>query len=211
VTAPGSDGFERELKIAVADLHAVRARLSAVGAELVQPESFERNRVFDRAQGDSLLAAGRLLRLREDASGARLTYKGPARFAQGVKIREEREVVIDDAETAVALLAGLGFEEARRYEKRRETWRLGGDPPEQGEAALVSLDRTPIGDFVEIEVGGDEGSAMAVAGRLCLDPAAAEPRSYLALYDDWRARHPGAPRHMVFEHAGDAGRRGPGG
>ncbi|HVS15415.1 MAG TPA: class IV adenylate cyclase [Thermoanaerobaculia bacterium] len=196
------DGFEREIKIPVADLGAVRRRLRRIGAELAQRESLERNRVFDRAAGgESLLAGGRLLRLREDGSGARLTYKGPARFAQGVKIREERELAIDDAEIAVALLSGLGFEVARRYEKRRETWTLAAEPG----ASLVTLDRTPIGDFVEVEVAGEAGSAVRLALRLGLDPATAEPRSYLALYDDWRGRHPGAPRDMVFPVAPDPG------
>jgi predicted adenylyl cyclase CyaB len=208
-----ASGLEREIKIAVAELAAVRERLAAAGAVLEAPRALERNRVYERADGsDPLLSSGRLLRLREDGAGARLTYKGPARHQEGVKIREEREIAIDSASAAAALLAGLGFVVSRRYEKRRETWRLGD--------VLVALDETPVGCFVELEEAGagcvtappaelgPAASAGAVADgariattarRLGLDPASAEPRSYLALWEAWRAEHPAAPADMVFD------------
>ncbi|HVS63222.1 MAG TPA: class IV adenylate cyclase [Thermoanaerobaculia bacterium] len=195
-------GVEREIKVPVAELAAVRDRLVAVGAVLEAPHALERNRVYERADGsDPLLSSGRLLRLREDGAGARLTYKGVARFEAGQKIREEREIEVDSARAAAAILEGLGFVVVRRYEKRRETWRLGD--------VLVALDETPIGCFVELEAAGDRpdraGSGEAgaeietAARRLGLDPSRAEPRSYLALYEAWRARHPEAPPDMAFD------------
>ena len=195
-------GVEREIKIPVAELAAVRERLVAVGAMLEAPRALERNRVYERADGsDPLLSSGRLLRLREDGAGARLTYKGVARLEAGLKIRGEREIEVDSAGAAAAFLEGLGFVVVRRYEKRRETWRLGG--------VLVALDETPIGCFVELEATGDRpdraGSREAgaeietAARRLGLDPARAEPRSYLALYEAWRTQHPEAPPDMAFD------------
>ena len=53
---------------------------------------------------------------------------------------------------------------------------------------------TPIGDFVEFE--GDK--AEAVAKRCGFDPATAVRKSYLMLYEDYVAEHPGAPPDMVF-------------
>lgn len=197
MNAGSASGVEREIKIPVADLAAVRSRLIELGARLAAARALERNRVYERRDGsDPLLASGRLLRLREDGAGARLTYKGAARFERGTKIREEREVAVDSATTAAQILEGVGFVAVRRYEKRRETWRI--------ECALVTLDETPIGHFVEIEETGEvveqapgDGIA-AVARRLGLDPTAADPRSYLAIYQAWRAEHPGAPEDMVF-------------
>ena len=83
------------------------------------------------------------MRLRRAAGRAILTYKGPARFAGGVKMREERETAVSDPDEMEAILAALGFERRFRYEKRREEWTL--------EGCAVALDETPIGNFVEVE------------------------------------------------------------
>ncbi len=79
----------------------------------------------------------------ERPANRRLTFKGPARFEQGIKTREERETSVGSAEEAEAILLRLGFVRRFRYEKRREEWRLFG--------CAVALDETPIGNFVEIE------------------------------------------------------------
>ena len=80
----------------------------------------------------------------------------------------------------------LGYRVVRRYEKVREEWQLG--------AIVVALDHTPIGDFVELE--GDD--APGAAARLGFDVRAAERRSYLRLYEDWRRDHPELPADMMF-------------
>ncbi len=58
----------------------------------------------------------------------------------------------------------------------------------------MALDHTPIGDFVEFE--GDD--AVQAAARMGFDPATAERRSYLRLYEDWRRDHPELPADMMF-------------
>lgn len=180
---------ERELKFALgAPLDEARERLQELGAEMVADASLERNWVFDRR--DELFASGRLLRLRVDAGGARLTYKGPPRFEEGLKVRDELETEVGDAETLRSLLARLGYHVVQRYEKLRESWRLDG--------TLVALDHTPLGDFVEFE----NGDAVAVAERCGFDPRLAERRSYLRLWEDHRREDPRAPRDMVFEGSG---------
>lgn len=179
------DSVERELKFAAADLDGLRKRLEEMGAERLEASGLERNWIFDR--GGELAGAGSVLRLRQDSAGARVTFKGPAAFEGGVKLRREIEIEVDDLERARELLAALGYERVREYQKRRERWRLGG--------VEVALDHTPIGDFAELE--GE--AAEAVAKRCGLDPAAAERRTYLQLYDDYLADHPGAPPDMVFE------------
>jgi predicted adenylyl cyclase CyaB len=181
--------LEREIKVPVGDLEAMRQRLAGLGAAMAHPAGLERNWVLDRGE---LLESGRLLRLREDRRGARLTYKGPARYegdAGAVKVREEREVAVEDGAGMLALLLALGYRVVNRYEKRREEWRLGG--------AVIALDDTPLGPFVEVEGEAPEEVARALG----LDPTRAARASYVALWDEHRRTHPEASRDMVFDDA----------
>lgn len=175
---------ERELKFQCDDLSGLRERLIEAEAERVSASTKETNWVLDRES--DLVGRGELLRVRSQRAGARLTFKGPARFEDGTKIRSEREVGVDDHESVLAILGALGFEVSRRYEKFRETWRLG--------SVLVCLDHTPIGDFVEFE------GAMAdqIAKRFRFLPAEAERANYLELYEAYRQDHPETPEDMVF-------------
>ncbi len=177
--------IERELKLRLEDRASLRARLEELGGERAHHETLEDNLVWDRA--GELVDRGCLLRLRTDGQGSHLTYKGPATFEEGVKAREELETGVADADALAAVLRALGYEVTRRYQKYRETWRLGG--------CLVALDRTPMGDFVEFE--GSE--AVAVARRCGLDPEAALADHYLALWQAFRRRRPQASRDMIFD------------
>lgn len=187
---------EREVKIPVTDLDAVRERLLAAGADLHRPASLERNLVFDRvdqAVDQTLRSRGELLRLRTDRAGSRLTFKSAPRFDGGVKERLEHEVAVDDPEAARLLLQSLGFAVAARYEKVRETWRLLG--------CEVALDRTPMGGFVEVEeLAGDvpPDRIEQVCRRCGLDAGRAVPEDYLALYRTYRESRRDLPRDMVF-------------
>jgi adenylate cyclase class 2 len=176
--------LERELKFACAELNSLRERLLDAEAERRSASALEDNLVFDR--NDELRAAGTLLRLRRDAHGARLTFKGAASFDGGVKVREERETALDDGDEMERILERLGFSVEHRYQKYREEWQLGG--------VIVCLDRTPIGTYVEFEGDG----AGKLARRFGFDVAAAERRTYLEIYEDHRRSDPSAPRDMVF-------------
>lgn len=175
---------ERELKFRCSDLNELRDRLQEADAERLCAAALEDNLVWDRA--GELAASGRLLRLRVDGHGARLTYKGPPAYEDGVKIREEIETAVEEPFELQAILENLGFQKSQRYQKHREEWRFGG--------VVVCLDRTPIGDFVEFE-----GHAAAkLARRFGFDPETAESRSYLEIYRDHRRQDPTAPEEMVF-------------
>ena len=175
---------ERELKFPCSDLNSLREHLQTAEAEKVSASSLEDNLIFDR--NGELASAGCLLRLRFDDRGACLTYKGPATYEEGVKIREEIETEVDKPMELRAILENLGYAKVQRYQKYREEWRLGG--------VIVCLDRTPVGDFVEFE--GD--AAAKLAKRFGLDPQTAERRSYLKIYQDHRELEPTAPEEMVF-------------
>lgn len=175
---------ERELKFADIDHGKVRERLMALEAECQGSSALEDNWIFDR--DGQVMGNGGLLRLRLDRRGARLTFKGPATFEGKIKIRTEHETGVENIDAIRAILESLGFGVVRRYQKYREEWHLG--------SIVICLDHTPIGDFVELEgVGCDK-----VAVRCGLDPAMAERRNYLRLYEDYLRDHSDAPPDMIF-------------
>jgi predicted adenylyl cyclase CyaB len=179
-----TETVERELKFPCDNLEGMRERLLAFEAERLAAGGVEENVVYDRK--GRLLEKREILRLRRDRSGWSLTFKGAPVFEDGVKIRTERESKVENGDEVHAILLGLGYEVVKRYEKKREEWRLGG--------VTVALDHTPIGDFVEFEGGG----AAAVARRCEFDVEQAETRTYLELYEDYRRQNPEAPPDMVF-------------
>jgi adenylate cyclase class 2 len=187
---------EIEVKIPAPDLGAVRDRLREAGGTLRAPRHDETNDLYDDA-ARKLSGSGRTVRLRRAGGRAILTYKGTARFQDGVKIREEREVEVSDAGEAEAILAGLGLERRFRYEKRREEWDAGG--------CVVALDETPIGNFVEVE-GSPLGIRRLIV-QLGLDPSEAIPYSYAELYLRRRKEEPELPPDMVWERAAGDGSR----
>ena len=160
----------------------------------------ESNWVFDRrdaAPSERLRTRRELLRLRTDGGGSRLTFKSAPEIRGGVKERAEHEFAVDDPAAARLFLESLGFEVTARYEKVRERWLLLG--------CEVALDRTPIGDFVEVEQVDPDlpaGGIERVCRRCGIDPEQADLRDYLAIYRDHRARHEGLPRDMVFGKRG---------
>ena len=193
-------GREREIKVAVADLDRLRERVRAAGGKLERAASMESNWVFDRGDApvaERLRTRRELLRLRTDGGGCRLTFKSAPEMRGGIKERAEHEFAVDDPAAARLFLESLGFEVTARYEKVRECWLLLG--------CEVALDRTPIGDFVEVEQidpGLPADGIERVCRRCGIDPERADRRDYLAIYRDHRSRHEGLPRDMVFERRG---------
>ena len=183
-----SGGSEVEIKLPASDLDGLRVRLGEGGARLLAERHFESNDLYDDTDG-SVAARGCVLRLRRTPAGATLTFKGPARFAGGVKTREERETAVSDPESLDRILNGLGYRPRFRYEKHREEWTL--------DRCVVALDETPIGGFVEIE--GEPTAIRGVRPRLELDPADALPYSYADLYARRKREDPSLPADMLLE------------
>jgi predicted adenylyl cyclase CyaB len=154
-----------------ADHERLRGELAALGATS-SPVEHEDNRLFNDPTG-TLLSTGGVLRLRVLDGGprAKLTYKGPARFAGVVKSRQEIELAIDDGPTMQALLEALGYTVTLVYPKEREAWHLG--------AVEVALDTLAFGHFCEVE--GPADAITALAHRLGLRDDQVEPRGYPTL------------------------------
>ena len=145
---------EIEVKFFVQSLGAVEKRLQSNGAKRVQARTHEYNLRFDTSD-QAMRKKLHLLRLRQDKR-ATLTFKGPSDSTQGVLSRVEIEVEVSDFETTRQLLEALGYQVAFIYEKYRATYEL--------KEVLVTLDETPLGDFVEIE--GPNAEALQTTAQL---------------------------------------------
>jgi adenylate cyclase class 2 len=109
--------------------------------------------------------------VRDDAGRAFLTFKGSV-VPGPLKVRDEIETGADSAERLLAILGALGYEPVFRYEKYREELTVPG--------AILAVDETPIGTFVEIE--GDADAIHDIARRLGYSPDDYVTASYRALY-----------------------------
>ena len=189
--------LEVERKFLDVKLDTLRRRLVAEGARSLGMH-FESNTVFE-AQDGSLMASGRLLRLRSQEWATRfrhvLTLKLPVEIPAGAgqyKVRDEREVEVADASAMQLILEGLGYSAVARYEKVREPWRLDG--------VEVELDVLPFMEAVELE--GEPGAIEAAQRRLGLDKMAMSTKNYHELHQEWLQRNNlPARRSFVFSEA----------
>jgi adenylate cyclase class 2 len=164
--------IETEIKLFVPDRQAALSQIETAGAVLVSPRVYEHNLRYENAVGN-LTSHGIVLRLRQDTR-ARLTYKEPLPIQShdGVMMRAEVEVTVDDFEKMDVILKRLGFHPYIVYEKYRTTYHL-------GETEVV-LDEMPYGDFIEIE-----GPAPAIESALAALGWQDTPRflgSYMELF-----------------------------
>jgi adenylate cyclase, class 2 len=188
--------IEIEAKMAVPDLEAVRAALRARGAERVGRT--DETNVFLDTKGRSLLAADEGLRLRtnRDAETGRethvITHKGPQQ-AGAFKSREETELEVPDAAAAFRLLEKLGLRRTLSFEKRRESWKLGG--------CKVELDEVPyLGSYVEVE-GPAEAEVAKVRESLGLADRPAIKTSYIAMLMAYLKERGQSPSEVTFAQA----------
>lgn len=198
--------LEMEIKFPEADLAALRTALQALGATGGVPY-LECNRVYD-TPGRDLRAANTLLRLRTKTGpnlhAAVLTVKRPpdvgamrdagaAPIPADVKVWDEVQTGVADAEAMHQVLTSLGYGVAFGYDKVREVWSLDG--------VHVCLDTMPFGPVAELE--GDREPILAVADRLGLDRARASTATYHDLNRQWRAANGLSPSEdFTFDAAG---------
>jgi adenylate cyclase, class 2 len=177
---------EIEVKFALKDRPGLVRRLHEIGAQKLYAETFEDNIVLDR-RGE-LRTRGALLRVRKFGRYALATFKGPMAFDGGVKTRDEVQTGVESFELAIQLFDSLGFKPVFRYQKFREVWRV--------KEVEVVLDRTPIGDYFEIE--GPLDLIRTVAEDLGMNMDSGIRQSYADLYRQHRRTRADLPEHMVF-------------
>jgi len=176
--------LEIEAKMAVPDLGPVREALRGQGARRLKA-TLETNVFFDTADR-TLLAVDEGLRLRtnRDADSGRsthvITHKGALQVGR-LKSREETEVTVDDPAAATKLFERLGLGVTLSFEKRRETWELGG--------CKVELDEVPhLGAFVEVE-GPGEAEVLRVREAIGLSDRPIIKTSYIAMLTRYLDEH----------------------
>jgi adenylate cyclase, class 2 len=181
--------LEIEVKLKVRDPKAIPALLAGLGARLLYPREFEENVLYDFPDRP-LVRRGAMLRVRTTGRGTLLTYKDRGRVEEGFKMREEVEAELGPAEGSplVEILERLGMGVVFRYQKYRTTW--------EADATLVTLDETPIGDFLELE--GTREGIDAIASRLGYGPRDYMAQSYRDLYLASVGKSMGPTDQMLF-------------
>jgi adenylate cyclase class 2 len=162
--------------------------IASHGYRLIAPRTLEIDQLFDRPSGE-LRQSGLVLRLRQAAEVATVTYKGPA-SRETYKSREEIEFDVSDPDAFQAVLDRLGYHPRFRYEKYRTEF---SDPVESG---LIMLDETPVGVFLELEGLGDW--IDRTASRLGFSKTDYSTASYHSIYQLYREKNPAAPPDMTF-------------
>jgi len=193
--------IEIEAKLSVPDLDVVRTRLRELAATPLG-SVLETNTFFD-SEDRSLLAADEGLRLRKrvdvDTKETKyiITYKG-ARHQGQLKSRDEVECAVEHDRDAMTLLSRLGFLRVLSFEKRRESWKLGG--------CSVELDTLPhVGTFVEIE-GPSEAAILKVRDQLNLSERPLVKASYIALLMTHLQDRGATVKAVTFENAQQSAR-----
>ena len=181
---------ETEVKIRIAHLPATRKRLRELGFRPVHRRSLEDNSLLDTPE--RILRASRsILRLRRYGTGWWLTYKGTPAPDQFYKSRLEIETEIKNPDAIRSILKQLGFRAVFRYQKFRTQYsQISKNSPE------LSLDETPIGNFIELE--GSRKSIDRVARLLGYSRADYITASYGALYLEECRKSQITPSDMVF-------------
>lgn len=185
--------LETEIKIRITDPAAVRRRLRSLGYRVHARRVFEANIIFDTANR-LLRERGELLRIRQAGRENRVTYKGPSQGGTH-KSREEIETTVGDAAVLREIFGRLGLEPVFRYEKYRTEY------SRQGSGGIITIDETPIGDYLEIE-----GAAQwidATAQELEYSRSAYITKSYGGLYIEYCRDHGIEPSDMVFRVRSD--------
>ena len=177
---------EIEIKFRMRDLRALARTLRAVGFRLATPRTHEMNTLYD-LPGDILRSRKQLLRLRKYGETWVLTHKAKGKAGRH-KVRVELETRVENGEQTDAILRALGFAPTFRYEKYRAEWSDG--------VGHVVLDKTPIGDFGEIEGLPRWIDRTARALGIGRDNYITE--AYAPMFFAWKRRTRSAATEMTF-------------
>jgi adenylate cyclase class 2 len=179
--------LEREIKLRFGSPQEAREAVLALGAAPVRARRFQDDALFDDEQ-EALRQRRCALRIRREGARSFVTFKGPAQPGP-MKLREELETAVADADVLQRVLEHLGLRVWFRYQKYREEFALDG--------VVVAVDETPIGTFVELE-GTEAGisAAAAALGRTTTDYIL---DSYCGLFTKYREALGFRGAHMIFD------------
>ena len=179
---------ETEVKIPLVDRAAIAERLQNAGFRISIAREWESNDLYD-TDDQSLRGRQMLLRLRQSGHQSLMTWKGPGRAGRH-KSRPELETTIGSVEIVGRVFEQLGYTRKFRYEKYRTEF------INHARQGVITIDQTPIGDFLEIEGPGDW--IDATAQKLGFSQSDYVLESYGQLYLNYCAHHGVEPADMVF-------------
>lgn len=183
--------LEIEIKLWIAgSLPSLRKSIRGLKFALVKRRLFEQNVLFDSTDL-KLRRNGEMIRIRRVPRLGILTFKGPS-IPGPHKSREELELEVSDSDGMELILARLGLFPVFRYEKFREEY------ARKGHDGTITLDQTPIGNFLELE--GLPRWIDKTARELGFSRADYITRSYGSLYIAHCREHGIASSNMTFHH-----------
>jgi len=156
---------------------------------MIQSRVYERNLRFDTPEG-SLSSQHKVLRLRQD-NNVYITYKDAGIIQDGIQQRQEIEISVNDFDTAQRLLNALGYEVLMVYEKYRTIYEL--------KTVLVTLDKMPFGDFVEVE-GSSAENIRTTSLQLGLNWENRILESYTGIFNQVCAAHNLKFQDLTFDN-----------
>jgi len=180
--------MEREIKLRFDDPSVARAAVVATGATLLKSRRLQHDCLLDNVSGH-LRESRSILRVRREPDACFVTFKGPIQPST-MKLREEIETTISDAAGMLSVLHALGYHVWFRYEKMREEFLYS--------EAVIAIDETPVGTFVEIE--GSEDSVVRAVAALGRGPSDYVLLSYRTLYVEHQTRAGLPVSDMLFAH-----------
>ena len=151
--------LEREVKLHFPTTAAAREAVLAAGAVLANALRLQDDSLYDLPD-ETLRRKGCVVRIRverwtDTPESVTLTVKGPVQSSQ-MKLREEHETRVENAEALMRAFDALGMRVWFRYQKYREEFATAG--------LVVAIDETPIGTYVELE--GEEEAIIAMTSAL---------------------------------------------
>jgi adenylate cyclase, class 2 len=179
--------LEREIKLRFESVDAARDAVRRLGATPLRGRRLQEDSLLDTR--DRTLSERRsVLRVRIEPGRTLLTFKGPPQ-PSAMKLRPELETEAGDSAVLLGILEALGFRVSFRYQKYREEFTK--------DDAVVAIDETPVGVFVEIE-GSDRSIAdlTTALGRSSEDYLV---DSYRSLYLQHCGERGIAASNMLFE------------
>ena len=189
---------ETEVKIKITGLDVTQKRLRKLGFSLLHRRSLEDNVLYD-TPNRTLRRSRSLLRLRRYGSRWWLTFKGTPLPDPHYKSRLELEIGIQEPQVVGSILEALGFQPVFRYQKYRSQYGEAGNQrgnDRRTRRIEISLDETPIGNFLELE--GTPTAIDRVAQLLGYSRGDYLTISYGALYLEECRKQNVPPGDMIF-------------
>jgi adenylate cyclase, class 2 len=181
---------EIEIKFRIKSMSAVVRSLKQAGFKCIMRSTHEMNSLYD-LPGQKLRTRGDLLRLRKYGNSWILTHKAKGKAGRH-KSRVELQTDIEDGKQMDAILRALGFASTFRYEKFRAEWSDG--------KGHVVLDKTPIGNFGEVE--GPSRWIDRTASALGISRSDYITQTYAPMFFEWKRRMRSKATEMTFRAVG---------